>query len=126
MLWLGIAVGGALGSMARHAVNVLVQHRFLASGFPGSTFVVNVVGCLTIGALAGLVATARLDLSEQARAFLFVGVLGGFTTFSSFGLDTFVLARGGHTAMAAFNAVGQLVLGLTAVWLGYAAGSWRP
>lgn len=125
MLWVAIAAGGALGSVARHAVNVLVQPRF-SYGFPAGIFVVNVLGCLTIGLLAGLIASTRLEVGEHARAFLVVGVLGGFTTFSSFGLDTFVLARGGHAGLAAWNAVGQTVLGLAAVGIGFAAGSWRP
>jgi fluoride exporter len=126
MLWLAIASGGALGSLARHLVNAAVHSRFLASAFPVGTFIVNAAGCLTIGLLAGMIATSRLDIGEHARAFLLVGVLGGFTTFSTFGLDTYVLARGGQPALAAFNAVGQMVLGLVAVWVGFAAGSWRP
>ena len=110
----------------RHCVNVAVQPRFLASGFPAGIFVVNMAGCLAIGLLAGLLAAARLEAGEHLRAFLFVGVLGGFTTFSSFGLDTFVLARGGHAVLAAANAVGQTGLGVLAVWAGFAVGSWRP
>jgi CrcB protein len=120
VILLAIAVGGGTGAILRHLANHVVQGRFGAS-FPGGIFLVNVAGCLVIGLFAGLIASARIHVGEVARAFVVVGLLGGFTTFSSFGLDTFTLARGGHFGAALFNAVGQLVLGLTAVWLGYAA-----
>ena len=77
------------------------------------------IGCLVIGALAGLVAHERLHLTPTMRTFVFVGVLGGFTTFSSFGLDTFTLAHGGDYARAFWNAAGQMVLGVLGVWLGF-------
>jgi CrcB protein len=118
MLWIAVAVGGALGSMLRHFVNLQVTHRLERVG-PEATFVVNVVGCLVIGALAGRIAAGRLALSPALRTFVFVGVLGGFTTFSSFGLDTFTLAHGGAHARAFWNVVGQLTLGLGGVWLGF-------
>lgn len=125
MLWLAIAAGGALGALARHVVNSAVQARFVAAGLPAGIFVVNVLGCLAIGLLAGVIAVERVHVGMHLRTFLVVGVLGGFTTFSSFGLDTLVLARGGQAGLAALNAVGQTALGLAAVWLGFAAGSWR-
>jgi len=118
MIWMAVAVGGALGSMARHFVNLEIAHR-LERATPWSTFVVNVIGCLVIGLLAGRVASGRLHLSTLGRTFVFVGILGGFTTFSSFGLDTFTLAHGGDHATAFWNVAGQMVLGLGAVWLGY-------
>lgn len=121
MLWLAVAIGGALGSMARHWVNLEMSHR-LERSVPQATFVVNVIGCLVIGALAGRVASGRLQLTPAMRTFLFVGVLGGFTTFSSFGLDTFTLAHGGDHARAFWNVVGQMVLGLGSVWLGFHLG----
>ena len=124
MIWLAIAVGGAIGAAVRHGVNVAVHVRY-ATSFPHGIFVVNAAGCLVIGVLAGLLASTRLHMSEITRAFVFVGVLGGFTTFSSFALDTLTLARGGHVAMAMGNALGQLVVGLLAVWVGYALGVWR-
>jgi CrcB protein len=83
---------------------------------------VNVVGCLVIGVVAGRVASGRLHLSPLMRTFLFVGVLGGFTTFSSFGLDTFTLAHGGNHASAFWNVAGDIVVGLGAVWLGFNLG----
>ena len=123
-MWLVIGVGGALGATARHALNHVVHVRYSAV-FPWGTFAVNALGCLVIGFLAGVIAGSRLHLGELGRAFLFVGVLGGFTTFSSFGLDTMTLAKSGAVGPAVANVVGQLVVGLGAVWLGYGVGSWR-
>ena len=125
MLWIAIAVGGGLGAVARHAVNHLFNLRFGAT-FPAGIFLVNAIGCLTIGLLAGLIASTRLHLGEVGRTFVFVGILGGFTTFSSYGLDTYTLFRGGHTGLGLLNALGQVVVGLSAVWLGFAIGDWRP
>jgi CrcB protein len=104
--------------MARHFVNLEIAHRF-ERPVPYATFVVNVVGCFVIGALAGRVADGRLHLSTTMRTFVFVGILGGFTTFSSFGLDTFTLGHGGEHAAAFWNVVGQVGLGLGAVYLGF-------
>lgn len=119
MILLAIAVGGGTGALLRHWVNHMIQSRYGAD-FPLGIFLVNAIGCLTIGIVAGLIASARVHIGEAGRAFIVVGILGGFTTFSSFGLDTFTLARGGQLGAAAFNAVGQLVAGLLAVWAGYA------
>jgi CrcB protein len=116
--WIAVAVGGALGSLARHFVNVQMAHR-LERSVPYATFVVNIIGCIVIGALAGRVANGRLLLSPAMRTFLFVGVLGGFTTFSSFALDTFTLGHGGEHAAAFWNIAGQTGLGMAGVWLGY-------
>jgi CrcB protein len=118
MTWIAVAVGGAIGSMARHWVNLLVAHR-LQRVVPWATFIVNVVGSVIIGALAGRIASGRLHVTPAMRAFLFVGVIGGFTTFSSFGLDTFTLGHGGEHAAAFWNVAGQIGLGLGGVWLGY-------
>ena len=118
VILLAIAAGGGIGAVLRHFAGHIVQARFGAN-FPLSIFLVNVVGCLAIGIVAGLIATGRIHVGEAGRAFIVVGLLGGFTTFSSFGLDTFTLARGGQLAAAAFNAFGQLFLGLAAVWVGY-------
>lgn len=123
MTWLAVAVGGALGSLARHAVNQVVHTRWLTTRFPVGTVAVNIVGCLTIGLLAGLIASERIDLRLHWREFVFVGLLGGFTTFSTFGLDTLVLARGGATAQAVINVVLQVAGGLLAVWVGYQLGA---
>jgi len=119
--WLAIGLGGALGSMARHGVNVAVS-RLGGHATPYATLVVNVTGCAVIGVLAGLVAGGRLTMGPTTRLFVFVGVLGGFTTFSSFGLDTLTLAHEGRHAAAAWNVVLQVVVGLAAVAGGYFVG----
>jgi CrcB protein len=120
MTWIAVAVGGAIGSIARHWVNLEVSHRLRS--VPWATFIVNVVGCLLIGALAGRIASGRLHLTSMMRTFLFVGVLGGFTTFSSFGLDTFTLGHGGDHAAAFWNVAGQIGCGVGGVWLGFYLG----
>ena len=119
MTWLAIAVGGALGSMARHGVNHVVHTRWLSTSFPWGTVAVNVIGCVVIGMLAGLLASERIALRLYWREFLFVGVLGGFTTFSTFGLDTFLLTRTHSPLQALLNVALQLVGGLGGVWAGY-------
>src|ERR1044072_8162548 len=91
--WVAVAIGGALGSLARHGVNHLVQARWLTLRVPLATVIVTLVGCLVIGVLAGLIASNRLALGLYWREFIFVGILGGFTTFSTFGLDTFTLTQ---------------------------------
>jgi len=123
MVWLAIAAGGALGSVARHGVNVLVHGRWPLLRFPLATLIVNVLGCLVIGVLAGLVMSDRITLRFYWREFLFVGILGGFTTFSTFGLDTLTLARAHSSSAAVWNVVAQVALGLLAVRLGMLVGS---
>lgn len=125
MTWIAIAAGGALGSLARHAVNHVVHSRLVSMPFPLGIVIVNVSGCFTIGLLSGLLAAERIALPLHWREFVFVGLLGGFTTFSTFGLDTFVLARTHTTTAAAMNVAVQVVGGLLAVWAGYLAGSVR-
>jgi CrcB protein len=123
MVWLLIGIGGALGAMARHGVSVASHARYGADPFPVSVLIVNVLGCLLAGVLAGLLASTRLHLSNEARTFLMVGLLGGFTTFSAFGVDTFTLLHSGHYGTAALNVVGQVGLTLLAVWAGFALAS---
>jgi CrcB protein len=85
---------------------------------------VNLLGCLAIGALVGM-ADSRQLISPQLRIFASIGVLGGFTTFSAFGFETFALAREGDTLRAVWNVGLHLVLGLGLVWLGYGLASAR-
>ncbi|MEO8076021.1 MAG: fluoride efflux transporter CrcB [Acidobacteriota bacterium] len=118
MRLLYVAIGGALGSAARYLVSTEIN-RGTSPPSPGGTFVVNVTGCLVFGLVAGL-AERRYPLSASTRAFLFVGVLGGFTTFSSFAYDTFLLLEQGQMLRAAANAAGQVFVGLFALWAGYA------
>jgi len=123
MVWLLIGLGGAVGSMARHGLNHLIHQRNLSATFPAGIFMINILGSAAIGGLAGLIASGRLHWSFEVRTFVFVGVLGGFTTFSSFSLDTLALVRDGHLGQAAWNVAGQVGLSLLAVWAGYRAGS---
>ena len=118
-IWILIGVGGAMGAMARHALNHLVHQRFLSSTFPLGILVVNVLGSFLIGALGGVIASGRLHVGYQLRTFLIVGVLGGFTTFSSFSFDTLALVRDGHHAQALANVMGQVGLSLLGVWAGF-------
>jgi CrcB protein len=119
-----VALGGALGSVARYAFSGIAV-RWLGAGFPYGTLFVNVTGSFTIGLLAALVASeGRPLLGADARAFLLVGVLGGFTTFSSFSLETLNLARSGALGPAVLNVAGSIVLCLAAVSLGFATAAW--
>jgi CrcB protein len=124
MTWLAVALGGALGASVRYGLDGAIQRR-LGTAFPYGIFLVNVIGCLAAGVLAGIVASERLVLSPTARLFALTGILGGFTTFSAFGLDTHALARGGQLGSALVNVGGQVGLGLVAVWAGFVVGSGR-
>lgn len=112
-----VALGGAIGSVARYKLSGLVLHHTIDWRFPAGTFVVNVVGCLIAGILAGLAEKHDL-LSADARLLLFTGVLGGFTTFSAFGLETMYLLKRGEVAIAAANIIVSVIAGLLALWLG--------
>jgi CrcB protein len=123
MAYVWVALGGALGSVARYACSGIAA-RWLGFGFPYGTLFVNVVGSYAIGVLGTIaIAGGRALSATDLRAFLIVGILGGFTTFSSFSLETFTLARGGNLGGAAANVLLSLVLCLTAVWLGYASAT---
>ena len=112
-----IGVGGALGSMARYLLSTLV-YRLVPSLFPFGTFAVNVVGCVLFGIIVGL-AEQRFVLRPEARVFLLIGVLGGFTTFSTFAFESFELLRDGQFMSAAINVVGQIVAGVVGLWAGF-------
>lgn len=123
MVWWLVGVGGAIGSVARHALNQLIQHQNVAGTFPLGIFTINVLGSAVIGVIAGVVTSGRWNVSMDMRTFLMVGLIGGFTTFSSFSLDTLTLIREGALAQAAWNVVGQVSLSLIAVWLGFTLGA---
>lgn len=111
-----VGLGGALGSMARYALAVLMLQG-ASTRFPFGTLAVNVLGCLAAGVLAGM-AERQVWFGNDARLFVFAGLLGGFTTFSAFGLDALALMRRGETGLAFAYVTGSVVLGLAAAWMG--------
>lgn len=115
-----VALGGAMGSVARYKMSGWVLHHTLDWKFPAGTFAVNVIGCLLAGLLAGLAEKQEL-FSADARLLLFTGLLGGFTTFSAFGLETMYLLRKGELLVAGSNVALSVVAGLLALWLGLGA-----
>ena len=115
-----IGVGGGIGSVLRYLTNVAFQGT-PANGFPLATLLINVAGCAAIGFLMGLFA-APGGLGPDLRLALTVGVLGGFTTFSTFGWETFALVRNGQIAAAVLYAGLTNLLGLLAVWPAYLGG----
>jgi len=119
-----VAFGGALGSVARFKLSGWALDHAANWRFPLGTFVVNVLGCLVIGILAGL-AVKDGFFSTEARVFLFTGIVGGFTTFSAFELETFQLLRRGEFLVAGSNVVLSIVLGLVALWIGFSAVAGR-
>jgi fluoride exporter len=113
-----VGAGGMLGSVLRYVVTQGFQRHFPAAQLPYGTLAVNLLGCAAIGMLAGWLGP-RAGSSAELRLFSGAGVLGGFTTFSAFGLETFVLARDGEALRALANVALHLGLGLAAVWMGY-------
>jgi CrcB protein len=118
-----IGIGGAVGSVCRYLLTSAVL-RGLGTLFPAGTFVVNVIGCMVFGAITGL-AQDRMTLTPEARAFLLAGVLGGFTTFSSYMNESAVLVREGQFLWAGLNLGGQVVVGFIAFWAAFSIASWR-
>ena len=115
-----IALGGAVGSIARYLIGGAIQ-RSSASGFPVGTFFVNVAGCFLIGVFVRYL--LNMQTSAELRALLVVGFCGGFTTFSTFSFETVGLIEGGEYARAAIYIVGSVVLCLVATFAGMAAMS---
>jgi fluoride exporter len=95
-----VAAGGLLGVLARHGVNLAIGRALPHLTVPWATATVNFCGCFAAGIAAGLAANARLPLGAEARMFLFVGLLGGFTTFSTLALDVITLSMAGRAALA--------------------------
>ena len=124
ILWVGF--GGFFGSIGRYLLSGYIQHLMKGTGFPYGTLVVNLIGCLLIGFLSQWVG-ARGFLSPETRLFLFMGLLGGFTTFSTFSNETMNLWQAGESVAALSNVAVHVVLGLGAAWLGHvlAYGIWR-
>ena len=113
-----VGVGGFLGAVLRHLLTGWVQNIVGGPWWPYGTLAVNVTGCLLLGLLVGLTEAKNL-FNVEARALLFVGLLGGFTTFSTFGVETSTLLRNGHITGATANVVLQILLGVGAALAGY-------
>ena len=112
-----IAPGGAIGASARYLLGGVV-HEFTPPDFPYGTFVVNVIGCAMFGMVVGL-EDQRFVVGPATRTFILIGVIGGFTTFSSYTFETFALLRDGQVLRAVINSAGQVILGLLALWASY-------
>jgi CrcB protein len=114
-------LGGFFGAVGRHGLSGLSQRMAGSPLLPVGTLVVNVLGCLAIGLLAG-VAEARGPFTPARQAFLLTGLLGGFTTYSAFGFESMQLVRTGQAGLAALNVLLQLAVGFAAVLGGMALG----
>ncbi|MEX0977046.1 MAG: fluoride efflux transporter CrcB [Woeseia sp.] len=119
-----VGVGGFGGALLRYGLNGLLIRQFPLSTFPLGTLAVNLFGCLMIGIVAGLI-ESRQFFSIEMRVFLLIGLLGGFTTFSTFGIETFSLFRNEQYLSAATNVGLHVVAGLLLVWAGYTLTSTR-
>ncbi len=113
-----VGSGGFLGALARYGLSGMVHRQLPYTTFPVGTLVVNLLGCLLIGVIAGL-AESRQLFGPELRAFALIGILGGFTTFSTFGYESFLMLRDGEFLWTAINIGLNVTLGLTLVWLGY-------
>lgn len=112
-----VGFGGFVGSVLRYIAGGYVQQWSRSIAFPFGTLAVNVTGCFVIGFLSQL-ADSRGMFTTESRAFVFVGILGGFTTFSTFGNETMNLWRDGESSYVLANVLAHIIIGLGAVWLG--------
>jgi len=116
MNYLLVFVGGGLGAALRHAVNVGCGRAF-GTSFPYGTFIINISGSLVMGLIAGYLAF-RGDAAQPWRLFVMTGILGGYTTFSAFSLDSMLLYERGEIALAAFYVIGSVVLAILGLFAG--------
>ena len=112
-----VLLGGAVGTGCRYGLSSLVYSQIKNPTFPYANLIINVSGSFVIGLLAELF-NGRVPVSPTTQAALLIGVLGGYTTFSSFSYETYTLIRGGEWFRATLNSAGSVLLGLVAVWLG--------
>ncbi|PLP98142.1 fluoride efflux transporter CrcB [Cupriavidus pauculus] len=115
-------LGGGLGSAGRHGMNLLAA-RLVGTHYPFGTFAINVLGAFAMGAVVELFAL-KVSLPQSARLFLTTGIIGGFTTFSTYALEIALLYERGELAHAALYALGSLLLGVAALFAGGAAVRW--
>jgi len=113
-----VGAGGFAGALLRYGLSGLVHRQVPSTTFPLGTLTVNVLGCLAIGVVAGLTESRQL-FGPEARTFALIGLLGGFTTFSTFGYETFAMLRDQEYLRAAANVGLQVIVGLVAVWAGF-------
>jgi CrcB protein len=115
-----VAAGGALGATARFAISLFVAQRLGLTGFPAATLFINITGSLFIGAVAAIPSEGAVSLTSTLRAFIAAGILGGFTTFSTFSLETLTLARTAPTT-ALIYVLTSVIAGVAAAWAGFTA-----
>ena len=113
-----VFIGGGLGSTLRHTIN-MVSARLLGTAFPYHTFIINITGSIVMGLIAGYLAL-KGGASQPWRLFLMTGILGGYTTFSAFSLDTALLYERGELGLAALYVVGSVVLSILGLFAGLA------
>lgn len=118
MNYLLVFIGGGLGSTLRHTINVLCA-RLLGTAFPYHTFIINITGSIVMGLIAGYLAF-KGGASQPWRLFLMTGILGGYTTFSAFSLDTALLYERGAIGLAALYVVGSVVISIAGLFAGLA------
>jgi fluoride exporter len=118
--YLFVGVGGMVGSICRYGLSGLF-YRVMGDRFPYGTFAVNIVGCFAIGVLMSLF-EGRWLVPPNVRLFLTIGILGGFTTFSTFSYETVEMLKGGNFFLASLNIVGSLFCCLFATWGGSMIG----
>lgn len=123
MMYFWVALGSALGGVARHLVG-LAGANLVGGAFPWATIFINATGSFVIGLFA---VTSGTDspylIRTETRVFVMVGICGGYTTFSAFSLESFLLIRQGHAFAAGANVILSMILCLVSVWLGHAAGN---
>lgn len=113
-----VGLGGGIGAILRYGLSGWVLQQAMNLRFPLGTFAVNMLGCFVVGILAGL--AVKFDFfPANVRLFLFTGLVGGFTTYSAFGLETFYLLRRGETLIAGSYIVSSVIGGLLVLWLGF-------
>ena len=118
--FLYIGVGGFIGSVCRYGLSSML-YRVLGDRFPYGTLAVNIIGCFTIGFLMTLFET-RFLVQPYLRLFITIGILGGFTTFSTFSYETIEILKGGNITLGVLNILGSVLLCLVATWLGSVSG----